>query len=286
MFDFPGIYQEADNISNKTQKCYLLVLKLYLTILIIASILFTYFNNVWEVKIVNAILSLVILALSFVFFCYDFQGIWYNARAVAESIKTSCWRFAIKAEPYNVEDEEADEFLLNTMKHIIGMNRDFQKHITACFSCNEQLPSSLIKIRLLPLEKRRDFYHNYRVLEQELWYKNKSEYNNKKSKLFFALLVLLSLIISVFLFLSLDKTNSFNYPVEILLSLLSIIFTWVQTKKYKELNKSYALASYEIGFISSQKNKITSEEQLSEYVDNSENAFSREHTQWIARKDN
>lgn len=286
MFDFPGIYQEADNISNKTQKCYLLVLKLYLTILIIASILFTYFNNVWEVKIVNAILSLVILALSFVFFCYDFQGIWYNARAVAESIKTSCWRFAIKAEPYNVEDEEADEFLLNTMKHIIGMNRDFQKHITACFSCNEQLPSSLTKIRLLPLEKRRDFYHNYRVLEQELWYKNKSEYNNKKSKLFFALLVLLSLIISVFLFLSLDKTNSFNYPVEILLSLLSIIFTWVQTKKYKELNKSYALASYEIGFISSQKNKITSEEQLSEYVDNSENAFSREHTQWIARKDN
>ena len=286
MFDFPGIYQEADNISNKTQKCYLLVLKLYLTILIIASILFTYFNNVWEVKIVNAILSLVILALSFVFFCYDFQGIWYNARAVAESIKTSCWRFAIKAEPYNVEDEEADEFLLNTMKHIIGMNRDFQKHITACFSCNEQLPSSLTKIRLLPLEKRRDFYHNYRVLEQELWYKNKSEYPNKKSKLFFALLVLLSLIISVFLFLSLDKTNSFNYPVEILLSLLSIIFTWVQTKKYKELNKSYALASYEIGFISSQKNKITSEEQLSEYVDNSENAFSREHTQWIARKDN
>lgn len=286
MFDFPAIYQEADSISNKTQKCYLLVLKLYLTILIVASILFTYFNNVWEVKIVNAILSLIILALSFVFFFYDFQGIWYNARAVAESIKTSCWRFAIKAEPYNVEDEQADELLLNTMKHIVDMNHDFQKHITACFSCNEELPDSLTKIRLLPVEKRRDFYHNYRVLDQRNWYKNKSEYNNKKSKLFFALLVLLSLVISIFLFFSLSETNSFNYPVEILLSLLSIIFTWVQTKKYKELNKSYALASYEIGFISSQKNKITSEEQLSKYVDNSENAFSREHTQWIARKDN
>ena len=60
----------------------------------------------------------------------------------------------------------------------------------------------------------------------------------------------------------------------------------VQTKKYKELNKSYALASYEIGFITFQKKKVYSEEQLSDLVSNTENAFSREHTQWIARKDN
>jgi hypothetical protein len=30
---------------------------------------------------------------------------------------------------------------------------------------------------------------------------------------------------------------------------------------------------------------IKSDDLLSEYVDNSENAFSREHIQWIARKD-
>jgi hypothetical protein len=59
----------------------------------------------------------------------------------------------------------------------------------------------------------------------------------------------------------------------------------VQTKKYKELEKSYALTSHEINFIATQKDDIKSDDLLSEYVDNSENAFSREHTQWIARKD-
>lgn len=172
------------------------------------------------------------------------------------------------------------------MKKIVDMNHEFKKHITACFSCNDQLPESLIKVRSLSFNERLEYYYENRILDQKKWYKDKSQINHQKSKLFFGALILLSIIISLFLFLGIDKTNNHNYPVEVLLSMLSIIFTWVQTKKYKELNKSYALASYEIGFISSQKGNLKTEDQLSDFVSNTENAFSREHTQWIARKDN
>jgi len=48
--------------------------------------------------------------------------------------------------------------------------------------------------------------------------------------------------------------------------------------------KSYALASYEINLILNQINSVNTESEFSKYVDDSENAFSREHTQWIARK--
>lgn len=286
MFDFPGIYKEADNISNKTQQNYLRLLKLFLSILVLSSFLFSYFSDIWEIKIINAVLSLFVLSLSFIFFLYDFQGIWYNARAVAESIKTSCWRYAVKADPYNIDDQQASALLIETMQRIVDMNNDFKKHLTACYSCDDQLPESLIKIRSLSIDERVEYYYGKRIIDQKNWYKSKSEFNKKQSTIFFGILIFLSIGISVVLFLNIEKTNTIKYPAELLLSMLSIIFTWVQTKKYKELNKSYALASYEIGFITFQKKKVCSEEQLSDLVSNTENAFSREHTQWIARKDN
>lgn len=286
MFDFPGIYEEADSLSNKTQKRYLKVLKLFIGLLLLSSVLFSYFTNIWEVKLINAIVSLGIVVLSFIFSFVNFQGIWYNSRAVAESIKTISWRYAIKAEPYNIGDVEAKALLIDSIKNILKMNHDFIKNISADYSNHEQIPSSMTFIRSLNTIDRLNYYYNNRIIEQRDWYKKKSEINKKYSTVFFVILIVISFFLSVGLFLDLDKTNKIVYPIPVLLSALSVIFTWVQTKKYRELEKSYALASHEIGFIAMLKDKVCTEKELSDYVIDSENAFSREHTQWIARKDN
>ena len=286
MFDFPGIYKEANDISIKTQKDYLLILKIFLTLLLISAVIFSYFSNIWEIRLVNAILSLILLTLSFVFYFFNFQGAWYSARAVAESIKTICWRYATRADPYNCNDDEARDHLIETIKHIVDMNLEFKKHLSAKYSSLEQLPETMAQIRSLSQAERLEYYFVNRVIEQRDWYGNKSKENNTKAVTFYAVLILISLLLSVLLFIDLDKSNTIKYPIDILLSLISIFFTWVQTRKYRELDKSYALAAYEIGFIASQKHKINTEEKLSTYVMNSENAFSREHTQWLARKDN
>lgn len=285
MFDFPGIYKEADSISNKIQKRYLCVLKIFLGLLLTSSILYTYLNYLWEVKVINAIVSLMILALSFILFFVNFQGVWYNARAVAESIKTISWRYALKAEPYDVNDNESKVLLLDNMKRIIDMNHEFKRSIRADYSSHEQIPDTLTAIRSLSTQDRLNYYHKNRVLDQRDWYKEKSEYNSNKYFLFFGILLAISIIISIVLFVDLSKTNSLVYPIPILQSAITIVFTWIQTKKYRELNKSYALSSHEIGFIATLKDQIHTDKNLSDYVINSENAFSREHTQWIARKD-
>jgi energy-coupling factor transporter transmembrane protein EcfT len=259
MFDYPAIYKEADNISNKTQKCYLVILFSFLCMLVVSAILFTYFDSNLVVKVINATISLAIVVLSFIFYFRNFQGDWYNARAVAESIKT--------------------------IKRIIDMNHDFKKCIEADYGDQQLIPESMMEIRQLPFNERFTIYHKFRIIEQRDWYIRKSKYNKGRSKLFFFFLIIISIVLFVFILLSLGKSeNNFIFPVSILLSLISVLFTWVQTKKYKELEKSYALTSHEINFIATQKD-VKSEELLSEYVDNSENAFSREHTQWIARKD-
>ena len=62
------------------------------------------------------------------------------------------------------------------------------------------------------------------------------------------------------------------------------VLTWLQAKKHNELNSSYALAAHEIVLIKGEAESVQSEREISEFVINSENAFSREHTQWTARK--
>ena len=61
---------------------------------------------------------------------------------------------------------------------------------------------------------------------------------------------------------------------------------WIQAKRFSELSASYALAAFEISLIKLQSGSIKTDEDLSRFVGDTENAFSREHTQWVARKDN
>jgi len=71
---------------------------------------------------------------------------------------------------------------------------------------------------------------------------------------------------------------------EILSVMIAGILTWIQLKKYRELSASYSFTAHEIGIIESKFDNIKTARDLSTFVQDTENAFSREHTQWIARK--
>ena len=59
----------------------------------------------------------------------------------------------------------------------------------------------------------------------------------------------------------------------------------MQAKRYSELAASYALTAHEISLIREQALNPSTEEEFSKFVSDAENAFSREHTQWSARRD-
>jgi hypothetical protein len=60
---------------------------------------------------------------------------------------------------------------------------------------------------------------------------------------------------------------------------------WVQTKRFQELAGSYALTAHEIMLLDAMLPSDQSDEKFSSFVGDAENAFSREHTQWRARRD-
>ena len=73
-------------------------------------------------------------------------------------------------------------------------------------------------------------------------------------------------------------------PIEVFAVIAVSSLTWIQLKRYQGLSSSYALAAHEIGTIKSISEEIETENDLSNFVINAENAFSREHTQWIAKR--
>ena len=71
---------------------------------------------------------------------------------------------------------------------------------------------------------------------------------------------------------------------------------WLQMKRYQDLAQAYALVAHELGLIEvqaedvrrlieTQAQRVHREEHLASFVANAENAISREHTMWVARRD-
>ena len=59
---------------------------------------------------------------------------------------------------------------------------------------------------------------------------------------------------------------------------------WTQLGRHDELSKSYALAYQELLMIRTLGEKVSTEEGLDRLVTDGENAISREHTMWMAKR--
>jgi uncharacterized membrane protein len=78
--------------------------------------------------------------------------------------------------------------------------------------------------------------------------------------------------------------ESFVNATGIFVNLAMAFLAWLQMKKHQELAQSYGLAAQGLSFAYEQSSQVRTEEELSTYVMNSENAISREHKMWLGRR--
>ncbi len=126
-------------------------------------------------------------------------------------------------------------------------------------------------------------YKSERIQDQADWYGRKSILNRKKSSKWFLVSVTLHAV-TIIMLLYRIKDPSISLPLGAITTAVSAVLTWLQAKKYNELASSYSLTAHEIALIKGMGLAISNEKELSDFVVNSEAAFSREHTQWFARK--
>lgn len=285
--DLPGLYQTADRASLREQNRYFRSVAIYLILLIFAALFAFYSSNNLEpiYKIISTILFLSTLSIMIWLRVTRPEDIWYNGRAVAESVKTRAWRWMLRAEPYiDCQDIEIERrAFIADMKDILKQNRSLIGRLGIQASVDEPITEKMIQIRNLSLSERLDFYRHERITNQALWYTKKAKFNNSKSEFWFWITIVLHAVAIILLLINI-KEPTLKLPIGVIAVTASSVLTWLQAKKHNELSSSYTLTAHEIMLIKSETTRIETEAELSEYILNCENAFSREHTQWIARK--
>jgi len=284
--DYPALYIAADTASKKSQKWYLGCIIAYVLLLVVSSM----FSQFIELSDINAIISLIciliIIAISFLLAIMKFQKVWYSARALAESIKTRTWRYIMRSEPY----EDATNLQIvkkrfcSDLSTILQQNREMVHKLDVGMT-GESITKNMNLIRAKDLRERIDYYIENRIKDQRTWYAKRTSSNKGNANIWFTIMIILYSVAIIGLILKIYCNGLNSFPIEPLIVAGSATLIWIQTKKYNELASSYTFTAHEIGIINTMSDYVKTEDDFSNFVKDSENAFSREHTQWFARRD-
>lgn len=288
--DFPGLYQASDAASLKSQKSYKGIIAYDLISMIIASALAIYNYQDTEPKlwvyVISGIFLLVSFTLTLIIRAKKFEDTWYQGRALAESCKTLTWRFITCAESFEVDLEKEvvkDKFILR-LKEFSNEFKDLNESLNAKTIVLPVITEKMWEVRNLNTLERKDFYIQNRINDQKDWYANKAEFNKKKYSNWF-LVIIISQLIAILSIAFLIKFPDSNWNlVGFFTTISASALSWLQLKQHQELKQAYTTAAQELNFIQASFGNVNSDNELAEFVLDSENAISREHTLWLAQK--
>lgn len=280
--DLPALHKIAGDLSDKFQFRYLLLVCSEYFALFVASVLSLDLENTKVYYLAYAMVFIIGLAVLIIRSFTKPEQSWYRSRAVAESVKTSAWRYAMASHPYN--EEQPKKHFLNLLREILRANKVLSEGGNSSQVGYEQVTLSMDGTRLLPLQRRVTFYLENRVADQRRWYLKKASLN-RRAFIFWVWISGVSYAIASSLALSRIAFPEWKIvPIEPLIVIASSIVGWVQIKKHSELAASYTLTATEIGIAAEDAQHFDDEKLFSDFVNDTELAFSREHTQWIARQ--
>ncbi len=283
--DYPGLYRAADYASAKAQSAYLSSFQWHVFTLVAGAALAINPVPTALYSLINAIVFLIALGVSILIATKRYEKSWYSARAVAESVKTSTWRYMMRAEPFldAASVGEVNNIFRRLLEGILSSNNQIGDLLGGDDCARDQITQFMRDTRAKPIEERRQLYLLSRIREQRNWYAEKSKYNKKRSTLFFVALIILQLIAVVLILSRIAFPEWKIWPTEVFVVAAGSVTAWMQLKRFQEIGTAYSLTAHEIGIIESRITEPDTDELFSEFVRDAENAFSREHTQWIAK---
>lgn len=275
--EFPEFYSKSDSYSGRWQQRYLWAERVQLVALIGAALL----------AALDSPPGLVVLAFAVGICAQVFRLVskadqrWWNGRAGAESAKTLSWKFIVGGNPFAVGASSVESAFATTIKEIaLGVAK-----LTPIAVGESQVTAAMREVRSRPLQERIDLYRQVRIRGQLEWYAEKSDFNGRRATRWsFAALgaQALGLLIGI---AAVMQDSGFDY-VGVFSSLAAGAVAWMAVKQHEVLNRSYAVASSELSVIDARiaDGSPWSEEEWAPFVDDAEEAISREHTSWRASR--
>lgn len=288
--DLPSIYKAADNTSTYSQSWFLKIITIDIIFMILAAIFAIYNYQNIDSKIIvykiSGVMLLISLIMTIILRSFRYEDMWYQGRSLAESCKTLTWRFIMCSEyfEHTLQEPEAKDRFINRINEIKGEFPNLISELDADILNLPIITSKMIEIRGYNLSERKEYYVTNRLEDQKNWYAKKSKQNKKASRIWFYIIISTQFLALIFItYLILNPNSNWNI-IGLLTTISTSAISWQQTKQFQSLSQAYTTATLELNTILTQAENIFSEDQLSRFILDSENAISREHTVWLAQK--
>jgi hypothetical protein len=285
----PALYRAADRSSLAAQRSYLRFVSGNLVFIVAGA-----FATSWAVRSqdLRALLWLagaaaLVAGLGLTVFLLQSrpEDQWSGARAMAESVKTVAWLYMTCAEPYRSDrpDRQADDLLVRKLADILHAN-PAPTAPDGSDALAEQITPHMREVRSSPLETRKAVYLRDRVRDQRDWYGAKARSNARASTRWLCAVgaaQLLGAVASV----AMVRWPDFPFHLgSVLASIAGVLVGWREVKQYGQLAHAYSLAAQELGLVEAQAASVSTEDEFAAFVADAEQAISREHTMWTARR--
>jgi hypothetical protein len=291
VYVYPSIFVATDEAAARVQRYYLMSVRLE-SVLVVVGALLASLSAAGLLPVHSAVLSAFVVSLSvlvtWVARSAKWERHWFDLRAVAETVKSLAWMYGLGVEPFHGTD--ADRLFATRLADAMKARQDVPR---LCASAMPAAPTTiseeLRRIRSLPISDRVEIYKAKRVSDQRGWYARAARRNGELDSRWFALFVTLQGITVVFAIALAVRVSggptgaSIFTPVPAMAALAASLVAWVRTKRFSDLANSYAVAAQELSALHDQVPGVESAE-LEDWIQQVENAVSREHTMWLAKR--
>ncbi|MFI0982890.1 DUF4231 domain-containing protein [Streptomyces sp. NPDC021093] len=285
--DLPAMFRSADRASLGGQTDTLRWSALQLALLIVGAVLGAFDFTTEGGLNLSSLMAACALAVSLVpglwLTLRNPQRGWYQGRAAAESIRTLSWKYAVRAEPFAGTEAAAEERLLQDMAAIR------QDLLDVGWSDGsggpDEITEKMRRVRGRPLAARHRVYIEGRLDVEHDWYARKAARFSRVAHRWAAVTFVATVaglgggFLKGFGVVDYDGLGSAS-------AIAAAGTAWLQLKQYRPLAAAYALTARELLQVKAGLVDFSgSEAEWARRCSEAEDAISREHTMWLARRE-
>jgi hypothetical protein len=192
----------------------------------------------------------------------------------------------MRAAPFANEPslQDARAEFRNQLYRTFDANRATADKINPNWSADDQITDEMDHVRALSLDERKKYYTANRLNDQRTWYMHKAGENNRSARNW-VIAAVAAYVLAFALVLARIKFPDWGFwGIGPIIVFASSVIGWMQVKKFNELAAAYTVTAHEIGLIKPRLDAVGTESDFSDFINDAELAFSREHTLWIARQ--
>ncbi|NWD22464.1 DUF4231 domain-containing protein [Pseudomonas yamanorum] len=275
---YPEIQRTASKNSKIYQRLSFFLISANLIVLVLAAFAgafnFSYFSFAYPKS------SLLVLSILIAYFSslLHLKQKWYASRSLSETVKSLTWRYYAQALPFGDSDIESGE----AFHQSISLACTESNHLIGHEKFKVTRLDSSMDISIYTFEQKAAFYTSERLRRQLAWYTEKSRTNRSMGLVCLWIFVLCNCI-AVYFSIQEESGDSGSMSA-IFIAIATAFLGWIEAKKYDELAAAYRLTKCEIEKVILDVHLISNDLELSRFVTEAEGLFSREHTQWAAKR--